>query len=643
MLSHPTRVALRASMPSDGAFLARLFATFAMVLALMGAGLYLAQSADARRIVIADGAERHLERSQVVEDAFSSVPANGNAWDEVRKVLAEVSTRSGVRFAAVVSASGQVLAASDSSLQESTHSTRAIVQVIRTGDPAFQTDTYRGRTVFEYLAPVQLGGTVYAFEVEQDPVLLNREISALTLSALKVLGASFLLSIPLLYLLGGRGLADRFGAARRQAALDGLTGLHNYWSFRESLDLEVARARRFGEGFTLALVDIDDFKLVNDTRGHQAGDGVLVDLAAALRAGRAVDRAFRIGGDEFAVLMPRVGLDHAVAAVEHIRREAQRRMAGTTISVGLAGFDPADDAADASVLRDQADLALYEAKRRGRDVVVTFAEVADQAPARTGAATITGVRRLLAGRQMGAAFQPIWNLDTHRVLGYEGLARPAQEYGLAGPQEAFSGAARLGRVAELDALCRESVLNGAGDLPDDLLLFLNIAPGVLAHDGESSRRLQHEVEAVGLEPGRVVIEITQRASQRMDLVVPQAQELRSRGFQLALDRVGFSPSRLDVLGAIRPDFIKVDPGVVRSAREGGLGRAVLAAIVAYAAESGAVVIVEGIETRGALDLVGAAGARARFMGGQGFLLGRPHADAPWRTAPGPTWPVSGPP
>ena len=641
MPSHPTRVASLASMPSQWGFLTRLFATFAVVLAMVGAGLYLVQSADARRIAIADGAERHLERGQVIEDAFESVPPNGNPWGEVRRVLAEVSTRSGVRFAAVVSPSGRVVAASDTRLQQTTHSVRAVGQVIRTGDPAFQTDTFRGREVFEYLAPVRLGGAAYVFEVEQDPVLLNSEISALTRASLKVLGVSYLLSIPLLYLLGGRVLADRFSAAKRQAALDGLTGLHNYWSFRDSLDHEVARARRFGESFTLVLVDIDDFKLVNDSRGHQAGDGVLVSLAAALSAGRAVDRAFRIGGDEFAVIMPRVGLEHAVGAVEHIRREVRHRVAGTTISVGLAAFDPADADADASVLRDQADLALYEAKRRGRDEVVTFAEIAERAPTETGAATIVAVRHLLTGRQMGAAFQPIWNLDTHRVFGYEGLARPAQEYGLAGPQEAFSGAARLGRVDELDALCRESVLSGAGGLPDDVLLFLNVAPGVLAHDGQSGRLLQQEVEAVGLDPGRVVVELTQRAGERMDLAIAQAQELRSRGFRLALDHVGSGESRLGVLGALRPDYIKVDRGVVRSAREGGSGRAVLAAIVAYAAESGEIVIAEGIETEDELNLVGAAraaGGRARFVGVQGFLLGRPHPDAPWRTAPGPTWP-----
>jgi EAL domain-containing protein (putative c-di-GMP-specific phosphodiesterase class I) len=241
---------------------------------------------------------------------------------------------------------------------------------------------------------------------------------------------------------------------------------------------------------------------------------------------------------------------------------------------------------------------------------------------------------------MGAAFQPIWNLDTQRVIGYEGLARPAVEYGL-GPKEAFSGAARLGRVDELDALCRQEVLARAGDLPVGVLLFLNVSPEVFAHDGATGRQLSDEVAAAGLTPKRVVIELTEHAGEHMDLA-PVA-ELRDRGFRLALDDVGAGEGGLGLLGRVRPDYVKVDRGVIRAAREGGAGRAVLAAIVAYAAESGSVVIVEGIETQESLDHVVAAarlvGSRARFVGGQGYLLGGP-ADPPWRDPAALAWPLA---
>ena len=461
--------------------------------------------------------------------------------------------------------------------------------------------------------------------------------------------ACLVLALPVHYLLGGRRLADQFAEARNQASMDGLTGLRNHWAFQESLNHEVATSQRFGGSFTLMLADVDDFKFVNDSLGHLRGDELLVELAGALGNGRIVDRAYRIGGDEFAVIMTHTDLVGALHAVERLQVVVARCMDGTTISVGLAEFDPAsldtDARTDAAVLRDRADLALYEAKRRGRHEVVTFQEIAQSARMRTSAATITAVRQLLTTRQMGAAFQPIWNLDTHEVFGYEGLARPAVEYGLGGPEDAFSGAARLGRVDELDALCRQSVLAHVGDFPDDTLLFLNLSPEVLDHGVEAGHRLKTEVEAAGLEPHQVVIELTENASKRMDLVYASIQVLRDAGFHLALDDVGSGDAGLGILGRLQPEYVKVDRSVVCSARDGGSGRAVLAAIVAYAAETGAVVIAEGIETEEILHhLVRAAktvNRRARFVGGQGFLLGRPAAD-PWRLDPDRAWPLPSP-
>ena len=465
------------------------------------------------------------------------------------------------------------------------------------------------------------------------------ELAGLRVSSLWALVGGVVLAVPALYLLGGRALTGRL-AAENQVTRDRLTGLRNQMSFQESLSHEVARARRFREAFTLVLVDVDDFGFVNDSLGRRKGDEILVGLAAALRAGRTVDHLFRVGGDDFAVIMPHTALDDAVRAVARLRSRIELHLGGTTVSVGLAEFDPAsidtDKDTDATVLRGRADVALAEAKRRGRNEVVTFTEIVESAPRRTSAATITAVRRLLTGRQMGAAFQPIWNLDTHRVIGYEGLARPAVEYGLAGPRDAFSGAARLGRVDELDALCRESVLAGAGDLPHDVLLFLNVDPEVFDCDPAAGQRIRQEVEAAGLSPGHVVIELTESSSDLLD-VVP-VRELRDLGFHLALDDV----DDVGRLSDVRPDYVKVDRDVVCSAREGGSGRAVLAAVVAYAATSGAVVIAEGIETEELLDhLVRAArtvSKRARFVGGQGYLLGRPDP-GPWRSPTATTWPL----
>ena len=635
-------IARLGAIPTWVSFTMRLTATFIAALATVGTGLYLVQAHDTRRLVIADGAQRHLARGLLIEARFASATGTERPWDEVREVLAQIVTQPGVRGALVISSSGRAVAANDPADEGTEHAGPQVTRVIRDGRSAFESAQYDGQETFEYLSRIQLGGRPYVFEVELDPILLTAELAALKGSTLRAMGLGILLALPLLYLLGGRGLAKRYSAAEDQATLDGLTGLNNHRSFQEALGQEVARTQRFGEPFTLALVDVDDFKFVNDSHGHRKGDDVLVNLAAALRTSRSGDLAFRVGGDEFALIMPRTRLAEALRAVERFRQTALLRMGGTTISVGLAEFDPTET--DATVLRDRADVALYEAKRRGRNQVVTFPQIGDLAPTRASASTLVAVRDLLTSRRMSAAFQPIWDLNTHRVLGYEGLARPAQDYGLVGPESAFSGATTLGRVDELDTLCRQAVLAQAGDLPDDVLLFLNISPAVFDHGGGAGQRLRYEVEAAGLHPRQVVIELTEHSSERMDLVIAQVLELRTLGFGLAVDDVGAGDTGLGLLAKLRPDYVKVDRGVLCSALKGGPGRAVLAAIIAYAGESQALVIAEGIETEALLDLVRLAGTGAkptRIVGAQGYLLGRPSIEPPWQQVAGMTWPLAG--
>lgn len=638
-----------ASIPSRRAFVARLFFTFLAALVLVEVGLYAYQSAEMRRLVMADGADRQVERGQVLMDAYGSAAPGADPWTEVRRVLVQVRRDPEVRVAMVISPTGRVVVADQAGLEGVPHGGAQIAQVIRSGQPALATDSYRGREVFEYISRVQLGGGPYVFEVEEDPLVLARELTTLRLSALTVLAVGVLVAIPLLYVLGGRALASRFGAAKDQAALDGMTGLHNHWSFQDSLDLEIARAERFETEFTLVLVDVDDFKRVNDSRGHRAGDEVLISLADALTTGgRSVDRAYRIGGDEFAVVMPHTGRDDAVRAVEHLQTEARRRMSGPTVSMGMSVFEPAGDrdastlTAGAADLRDRADQALYEAKRRGGDQVVAFAEVARSAPAGPSPAAIAAVRRLLETRELGASFQPIWNLDTRRVLGFEGFARPHQDLALPGPLDAFAAAAVLGRVDELDALCRETILAAARDLPAGILLFLNVAPDVFAHDGETGQRLAHEVHFVGLRPEQVVVELPDTAVKHLDLARGMVQELRDLGFHLAFDRVGAGDRALGLLTIVRPEFVKVDWAVTRRASEDAAVRAVWAAVIAYAAVSGEVVIAQRVQTQKLLELVCAersSGDSARFLGAQGYLLGRPSADPLWRSPARMGWPL----
>ena len=161
---------------------------------------------------------------------------------------------------------------------------------------------------------------------------------------------------------------------RRLATTDELTGLSNRRHFVERAREAAAVARRYGQWCSFAIIDIDCFKRVNDQGGHQAGDEALVSLAAVLKANiRATDLAARFGGDEFVVLMPHTDPESGRAAAERIRRAVHEDIAGTslTVSIGLASIR--GEQAMLEELMARADQALYEAKRRGRDRVGTYA------------------------------------------------------------------------------------------------------------------------------------------------------------------------------------------------------------------------------------------------------------------------------
>jgi diguanylate cyclase (GGDEF)-like protein len=157
------------------------------------------------------------------------------------------------------------------------------------------------------------------------------------------------------------------------ALTDNLTGLGNQRAFAEEESRALAQAQRDGVALAMALIDIDEFKQINDQHDHSYGDRVLAGLGAVLRGGRASDRAFRLGGDEFALILPATKEALAVVVVERLRAAVGSEIPGATISVGIATLQPGDP--HTATLRERADTALYEAKRRGRNTIVTFSEV----------------------------------------------------------------------------------------------------------------------------------------------------------------------------------------------------------------------------------------------------------------------------
>jgi diguanylate cyclase (GGDEF)-like protein len=408
------------------------------------------------------------------------------------------------------------------------------------------------------------------------------------------------------------------------ALLDGLTGIGNHRAYKQALLREISRAERYGEALTLAILDIDDFKTVNDRDGHIQGDHLLASVATLLGSLRTEDRAFRVGGDEFAIILPHTTLHAAKELIDRLQDAARQVMLGNTLSIGLATLHKSHDGA--ASLQAQADAAMYAAKRLGRNMVAQYDEARDGkwllSPTK-----VHNLRQLIAARSMDVVFQPIWDVRRCRILAYEALSRPDPAYGFQSPQDAFDLAERIGRSHELDAVFRDAALAHAALLPAGVLLFLNISPQSLDHGRLDPAHLVDAVVAAGLTPERIVIEITERAVTQVDVLIAAVLALRNHGFRLALDDTGAGNSGLEMLSRLPLDFVKIDREVVVRALVDRKARGVIAGIIAIARATDAYVIAEGIETKEMLELVCGDMARTepsqRIQGVQGYLLNRP--------------------
>jgi len=410
-----------------------------------------------------------------------------------------------------------------------------------------------------------------------------------------------------------------------QAALtDNLTGLGNHRAFSEDFAREIARAKRNRHPLALALVDVDDFKAVNDSRGHAHGDEVLAAVGGLLRSMRQEDRAYRVGGDEFALLLVETDAVAAEIALARLRNETAAALSGATLSIGYVNLTPAQLDQEPYEL---ADTALYEAKRRGRDVIVCFDEIADSVDVFSPRKAEL-VRRLIAEELLTVAFQPIWDIDSTRPLAFEALARPAPELDLSGPQEAFDIAERIRQVFELDSVCIRKALECVPNLPAGSTIFLNVSPASLAHRRFDPNAFVAQLKAANVDPKHVVIELTERRIEDQAAIIQRAHTLRTFGVRMALDDTGSGHAGLEILSKLRLDFVKIDRTLLVKALQDAGARGVLAGIIAIARETGSYLIAEGIESRELLDFACRAHdpgntAMAGIRGVQGYLLGRP--------------------
>jgi diguanylate cyclase (GGDEF)-like protein/PAS domain S-box-containing protein len=407
---------------------------------------------------------------------------------------------------------------------------------------------------------------------------------------------------------------------------DPLTGLMNRACFLDRLDQALARARRDPRTVAVLFLDLDRFKIVNDTLGHEAGDDLLAEVAHRLRCSvREADTVARLGGDEFVVLCEGVeSVEQVSIAAERIRAlvEAPVALGGHLVyvgaSVGIAVAEPGQRGAD---LMRNSDVAVYRAKARGRSRTEFFDEQMRAEDDRR-LETEVELRHAVARGEITAWFQPVVDVRSAQVVGFEALARwrhPTR--GLLEPADFMAVAEETGLVHQLglgviEAAWRQQVewrdLSPAGLLR----MSVNLSPRQLSSPDlvESLRRILGET---GAEPSELCLEVTESCVMRdLDNALDVLRELRALGVGLAIDDFGTGESSLTCLRRLPIDCVKLDRTFGFELGIDAAGARIVAAVVDLAHALGLTVVAEGVESRehfGALVNLGCDLAQGWFL------------------------------
>jgi diguanylate cyclase (GGDEF)-like protein len=413
--------------------------------------------------------------------------------------------------------------------------------------------------------------------------------------------------------------------AHHLAFHDTLTGLPNRARYDERLASELSLARSGGGSVALLCLDLDGFKHVNDTLGHPAGDELIRQAGARLRATvRQIDLVARIGGDEFVVVQ--TGNPGALEADALCMRIVEAiavpfEIAGSQVRVGVSigvAIGP-HEATEASELSRKADIALYEAKRQGKGRYVHFTEHMDISIRRRSDIE-KGLRQALATKgQLEVYYQPLYVPRTRAIKGVEALVRwHHPTLGTMSPAIFVPIAESTNLIDALGEWVMEEACRTAAGWPLPLLA-VNVSAVQLRND-RFADRVFAILERTGFYPRRLEIEVTETSFiENATHCKPNLRALRARGVKVALDDFGTGYSSLTHLQHFEVDRIKIDRSFVSGIQSGDVGSPIIRAILDLAGASGLDVTAEGVETPLQSEFLTRAGCDAL----QGYLLARP--------------------
>jgi diguanylate cyclase (GGDEF)-like protein/PAS domain S-box-containing protein len=442
---------------------------------------------------------------------------------------------------------------------------------------------------------------------------------------------------------------------RSLAFYDPLTGLPNRRLLMERLHLTLASSSRTGRLRALLFVDLDNFKTLNDTLGHQTGDLLLQEAARRLAACvREADTVGRLGGDEFVLMMedlsdlPEDAAAQAKAVGEKILAvvtqpyQLNGRECRSSASIGISVFGGRRESSNE--ILQQADIAMYQAKAAGRNTMRFFAP-ALQAAVNARAALEEELRESIKSSQFVLYFQP--QVDRNRLIGAEALLRwnhPSRN--LLPPGEFIPLAEETGLILPLgkwvlEAACAQIAAWAGNKQTARLAVSINISARQF-HQPEFVEQVLHALDRAGANPANLRLELTESILvENVQDVIDKMKELKSLGLRFSLDDFGTGYSSLAYLKKLPLDQVKIDRSFVRDILTEESSAAIAQTIISLSRAMGLPVIAEGVETEEQRECLTRMGCHAF----QGFLFGRPlpleEFRKQWLTPAGRSVPVSG--
>lgn len=410
---------------------------------------------------------------------------------------------------------------------------------------------------------------------------------------------------------------------------DALTNLPNRLLISDRVEQAIGQARRYQRRAALLFLDLDNFKTINDSLGHDAGDQLLKDVAARLQdAVREMDTVSRQGGDEFLIVLTDVAdLDDISTVAKHVLHAMSQPFSlkgmqiVTSVSIGAALYP--EDGDDFSALLKHADLAMYQAKAAGRNAFRFF-------DARMNADIIerlsieSGLREALSQQQFVLHYQPIVDIHSGRLLAAEALIRwQHPQHGMVGPDKFIPVAENSGLIVEigewvLNEACRQMMVWRAAGLPA-FVVSVNLS-SVQFRRGNLEALVAGALQRYGLPAGCLELELTESLLlQDSDVFFDMLHRLKALGVKLSIDDFGTGYSNLSYLQRFHVDKLKIDQSFVRKLQDSSPDLAIVTAIIQMAKSLQLLTVAEGIEDDATRSVLAQLGCDQ----GQGYWFARP--------------------